>query len=158
MPSFEENLNKAIELSAGNNVQLNPSTQLFEEQMRKYKEDDFSMPSIGSFTKVSNANVIVIALGVLTASYIGNMLTRFVPQVGKFAPILAGALIIVLGKNRGMLKDFGIGVLIGGLVELGRGYMPGMSMPMNRQVEEDRMTYGGTDGVYPVQPDRRVFQ
>ena len=64
------------------------------------------------------------------------------------------------GRSNGMLHDFGVGVLIAGLASAfsGLGSMIGAqtSMPDGNMMSEDRVTYGGTDGLYPTQPERRT--
>lgn len=131
-----------------------------------YQPGQTEMPKLGSFLKISDGNVLVIALGVITSQTVGGFVNRFLPMVGKFSTILAGLALMYFGKSKKLLRDFGVGVLLGGLASefsgLGSrigGMLGGQtSMPMDKMVEEDKMTYGGTDGVYPVQPDRRIFQ
>lgn len=161
MNSMETQIQQLAQLQS-NPVQLNPQ-QLPDQLFSMPKGAEFEMPNIKTFLKLKDGNVIVITLGVILSSTVGGFLTQFFPGgMTKWASVIAGALIMFIGKNKGVIQDFGAGVLIGGLAQVfsGLGGMigSGMSMPMNRQVEEDKLTYGGGDGVYPTQPDRRVFQ
>lgn len=136
---------------------FNPSQDpmlLFAEQQR---QNDMSMPKIGSLMKIQNANVALIALGVVASTMIGSKLAGIIPQVGKFATIIAGAMILMFVRN-GPIRDIAAGVLIGGLAELVRGYTGMFGMPGQNMMSEDvKSTYGGGEGVYPTQPDRRTF-
>jgi len=122
--------------------------------------DGFGMPNIGGMFKVANANLLVITLGVILSSTIGGWLTGMLPSVGKYATVMAGAVLLLVFKS-GVARDFASGVLIGGLAGLfsGIGSSLGgltggdMSMPM----AEDRVTFGGSDGVRVSSPDRRVI-
>ena len=134
--------------------QLDPA--LFAED-----HDGFGMPKIGSFLKLSNSNLAVVTIGVVMSSTIGGYLSGILGGlaggISKYSTIIAGLLIMYFGKGKGIVRDLGAGVLIGGLAQLfagiGQSIMP-TSEPM---MQEDRVTYGGGDGVYPTQPDRRVF-
>ena len=143
-----------------NPVMLNPPQ--LDPNLFSMPNAQMSMPSIGSFLKVKSGNVIVIALGVIFSSTVGGFISRFMPSYSQYAVIIAGALIMYFGRSNGMLHDFGVGVLIAGLATafsgiggmLG-GAAGGTSMN-NDMMSEDRITYGGTDGVYPTQPERRT--
>lgn len=135
---------------------LDPS--LFNED----QQNDFGMPKIGSFLKVSDGNVAVITLGVIMSSTVAGFIAGWMPSMAQYAAILAGVAIIYFGKNKKLIRDFGIGVLIGGLAQMfaGVGSSLGGMIPggMSENFEETiKETYGGGDGIYPVQPDRRVF-
>ncbi len=163
LQTFEDQIQELakVQQSALSNASLNP--QMMDNQLFSMKQDqEFGMPSVGSFLKVKDANVVVITLGVIMSSTVGGFVSRFLPSISQWAPVIAGALLIFFGKGKSVIKEFGIGVLIGGLAQvfsgLGGQLGESFSLPMGRQVEEDRLTYGGSDGVYPTQPDRRVFQ
>ncbi len=136
---------------------LNPS--LFSEDKA---QNEFGMPSVGSFLRVSDGNLAVITLGVILSSSVAGLVERWLPSVAQYAAILAGVALIYFGKNKKMIRDFGAGVLIGGLATMFSGLgssLGGMfGEPKQNLMAEDKMTYGGGDGVYPTQPDRRVFQ
>ena len=117
--------------------------------------NDFEMSS--NILKISNANIIIVGIGVLLSSTVGGYLTRFLPSTGKYAPILAGLAIMWLGKRNSMVKDLGAGILLGGVGSAFAGFASGLGLSENMPMQEDKVTYGGTDGVYPTQPDRRVF-
>lgn len=146
-------------LVASPHVTLNPS----QTDPSLFSMNPTSMPSIGSFLKVKSGNVIVIALGVIFSSTVGGFITRFMPSYSQYATIIAGALIMYFGRSNGMLHDFGVGVLIAGLASAFSG-IGGMlagsagATSMNDVMSEDRVTYGGTDGVYPTQPERRTVR
>lgn len=158
MSTFEEQIQM---LTKANTEQIQTPSVLKPEMfsMPQNKEDDFGMPKLGGFLKVSNGNTAVITIGVVLSSTVGGYVSSMLPSHGQYASVIAGALIMYLGKKNNMLKDFGVGVLIGGLAQVfsGLGSMiPGMSMPKD-EVREDKITYGGSDGMYPTQPERRVF-
>lgn len=145
-----------------NPVMLNPP-QLDPNLFSMPQNAQMSMPSIGSFLKVKSGNVIVIALGVIFSSTVGGFISRFMPSYSQYAVIIAGALIMYFGRSNGMLHDFGVGVLIAGLATAfqGIGGVLGGSVggtSMNNDMSEDRITYGGTDGQYPTQPERRTMR
>lgn len=120
-------------------------------------QNGFSMPNIGGMLRVSNANLLVIALGVIVSSTVGGFVTSMLPSVGRYATVIAGAVLLMLFKS-GIARDFGSGVLIGGLAELfsGLGSRIGSAVG-GGEFAEMRTTFGGTDGVAVTSPDRRVF-
>lgn len=128
-------------------------TPQFEEP-----KDGFSMPG-GSFLKVSNGNVLVIAIGLIFSTTVGGFISRFMSGLAKYSAIIAGLAIMYIGKSKPMLRDFGVGVLLGGLAQtfghLGSS-LAGVGAPAE-EMQETRLTYGGTDGVYPSNPGREVF-
>ena len=120
--------------------------------------DGFSMPG-GNLLKVSNGNVLVIAFGLIFSTTVGGFIGRWLSGMAKYSSIIAGLAIMYLGKSKPMLRDFGVGVLLGGLAQvfghLGSSLLGGAAP--EAEMQETRVTYGGTDGVYPTNPDRRVF-
>lgn len=150
--------------------------QAMPNMFAENNQNGMSMPNLGGFLKLNNANLLVIALGVIMASTIGGILSSMFSSVGalaSFSTIIAGLLLMYFGKSKPMMKDFGAGVLIGGLAvrfaglgaSLGgalQGVTGGMSMMPpgtnpGQQFQELKYTYGGSDGVQPTTPDRRVF-
>ncbi len=123
-------------------------------------QNDFGMPG-GSFLKLNDANLAVVTIGVIVSSSVGGMISNWMPSVSKYGTIIAGVAIMYVGKNKKMVRDLGAGVLIGGLAEmfsgLGSSLGSHFSQPNQNMMAEDRVTYGGTDGIYPTQPDRRVM-
>ena len=121
-------------------------------------QNDHSMPKIGGLLKVQNANLALIALGVVASTASGDRLAGLIPAIGRYATIIAGGLILMFVRN-GPLRDIGAGILIGGLADLIRSYTGGMfGMGSSNMMAEDmKPTYGGGEGVYPTQPDRRTF-
>ena len=129
------------------------------------KNPEMSLPSMNSFFKVKGGNVVVITLGVIFSSTVAGFISRFLSSYAQYAAIIAGALIMYFAKSNGMLHDFGIGVFIAGLAQVfsGIGGMfgglaGGTQTSMVNDMSEDRLTYGGTDGVYPTQPERRTMR
>ena len=129
------------------------------------KDPQMSLPSMNSFFKVRGGNVIVITLGVIFSSTVAGFISRFLSSYAQYAAIIAGALIMYFAKSNAMLHDFGIGVFIAGLAQVfaGIGGMfgglaGGTQTSMVNDMSEDRITYGGTDGVYPTQPERRTMR
>jgi len=121
-------------------------------------QNGFGMPNIGGMLKVQNANLLVIALGVIVSSTVGGFVTSMLPSVGKYATVIAGAVLLMLFKS-GVARDFGSGVLIGGLAELfsGLGARLGSAVGGGGEFAETRTTFGGSDGVAVTSPDRRVI-
>ena len=162
MDQFEQGVNQLLVQPATvqTNMPLNPP----QLDPALFSMNQTSMPSIGSFLKVKTGNVIIITLGVIFSSTVGGFITRFMPSYSQYATIIAGALIMYFGRSNGMLHDFGVGVLIAGLANtfsgiggmLG-GAAGGTSMN-NDMMSEDRVTYGGMDGQYPTQPERRTMR
>lgn len=133
-------------------------------------QNGYEMPNIGGMLKVNNGNVATIAIGLILSASVGGLVMRWLPAVGKWGTVIAGLVIMYFAKTaKPVIRDIGIGVLLGGLASVFSGLGGslggildgiggnGMNEPMP-PMAEDRMTYGGTDGVYPVNPDRRVFQ
>lgn len=139
-----------------NPAQLDPA--LFEMP----KDQMMSLPSVNSFLRVKGGNVIVITLGVIFSSTVGGFITRFLPSYSQYATVIAGALIMYFGRSNSMLHDFGIGVFVAGLAQVfsGIGGMlgGGQTSMNNDMMSEDRITYGGMDGQYPTQPERRTVR
>ena len=153
-------------LSGGAQLQQLPNPGLshnpaltFAEQQAYMTQNDQAMPKIGGLLKIQNANVALIALGVVVSTMIGDKLAGLIPGLGRFATIIAGGIILMFVRN-GPLRDVAAGILIGGLADLLRSYtsgMFGMSRGNNEMAEDVKMTYGGGEGVYPEQPGRRTF-
>ena len=122
--------------------------------------DGFSMPG-GSFLKVSNGNVLVIAIGLIFSTTVGGFVSRWMSSLAKYSSIIAGLAIMYIGRSKPMLRDFGVGVLLGGLAQafghLGASLGAG-GADLVDDMQEQRITYGGTDGVAPINPDRRTFR
>lgn len=123
-------------------------------------QNGFGMPNIGGMLRVSNANLLVIALGVIVSSTVGGFVSSMLPSVSRYATVIAGAILLMVFKS-GIARDFGSGVLIGGLAELfsGIGQRIGGAVGgvTGGEFAEVRTTFGGTDGVSVTSPDRRVF-
>jgi len=139
---------------------LNVQQQMFQEAYAD--QNGFAMPNLSSFTKVSGS-LPVIALGVIMSQTVGGFISRFLPNMSKWASIIAGALIMWFAKSNRLLKDFGAGVLIGGLATVfaGLGSQLGgiFQEPDRMAFEEERMTFGGVDGGTMVtSPDRRTLR
>ena len=116
------------------------------------------MPSLGGIFKISDGNIAVIAIGVILSTTIGDFLGRYIPSIGNWATVLAGIVITYIAKSNNLLKNFGAGVLIGGLAKALSGIAGSITGAFGEpMMAEDKITYGGGDGVYPMQPDRRVF-
>ena len=137
------------------------------ERLRYQTQNGMGMPNLSSITKINDGNVLVIALGVIMSQTVGGFLSGFLAQVGKYASILAGLALAYFGKNKKLIRDFGIGVMIGGIASAFGGlgsaltgafqeHMPGYNKD-NQFEEQVKDTYGGTDGIYPSQPDRRTM-
>lgn len=127
-----------------------------ESHFAELPEDGiFEMPrNFGRFFKVSDGNIPAIAIGVVASSTIGNWLSSVFPAVGRWATIVAGGLLLLLFKS-GVLKSLAAGVFIGGIANLLSGFVGGGLGGMLS--EDQKVTYGGGEGVYPMQPDRRTF-
>lgn len=157
---LEQQVNQLLVSPSGTtpHVDLNPQ----ENPLFSMQSGQTSMPNIGSFLKVKSGNVIVIALGVIFSSTVGGFITRFIPSYSQYAVIIAGVLLMYFAKSNGMLHDFGVGVLIAGLAStfsnLGGMLSGATQTSMNDVMSEDRVTYGGSDGVYPTQPERRTVR
>lgn len=126
-------------------------------------QNAFGMPSVGSFLKVQNANLLVITLGVILSATFGGFISGMFPSLGRYATIAAGAVLLLILRS-GAGRDFASGVLIGGLAQafsgIGTslsGFLGGGQNNMG-EFAEVRTTHGGTDGVSPRSPDRRVFR
>lgn len=119
--------------------------------------DGFAMPG-GSLLKVSNGNVLVIAAGLIFSTTVGGFVSRFMASLAKYSSIVAGLAIMYIGRSKPMLRDFGVGVLLGGLAQvfghLG-SFLGGGAAP--EELAETRISYGGTDGISVMNPDRRTF-
>ena len=161
MPTLEEQIQTLITQTAPATLPGLPTVPGLQTPPFAENQNEFGMPNIGSFMKVQNGNLGAIAIGVMAATTIGGMISRVLPSVGNFGPVIAGALILMfLGTRGGIIRDIGSGVLIGGLAMLLKNYTGGMfGMPGSNDMmaEEQKATYGGGDGVYPTQPDRRTF-
>ena len=138
----------------------NPSLMFAEQQQKQYttSQNDHAMPDVRGLMKIQNANVALIAAGVVVSTMIGDKLAGIIPGLGRYATIIAGGLILMFVRN-GPIRDIAAGVLIGGLADLLRSYTSGMfGMGGNNMMSEDvKDTYGGGEGVYPQQPDRRTY-
>lgn len=126
-------------------------------------QNHFGMPSVGSFLKVQNANLLVITLGVILSATFGGFISGMFPSLGRYATIAAGAVLLLILRS-GAGRDFASGVLIGGLAQAFSGIgtslsgMFGGGQNNMGEFAEVRTTHGGTDGVSPRSPDRRVFR
>ena len=138
--------------------QLNQKPVFQEPQKPVFNEshDGFEM-SVSSFTRVSGS-LPVIAIGVILSSTVGGYLQRWLGNFAEWSAVIAGALIMYFGKRNAMLKDFGAGVLIGGLAAKFSNLASSFGEPMSPAFEESRVTFGGVDGGMMVtSPDRRVM-
>lgn len=153
-----ESLEQSVDtlLKAQASAPLAQPTTMFAEPA----QNGFGMPSLGTFLKASNVNIVAITIGVVLSSTVGSYVSKVLPQAGKFATPIAGAALLIALKG-GVGRDIAYGVLIGGLANLLGGYVGGalggsaMSEP---GFAETRVTQGGTDGVTVTSPTRRVFQ
>jgi hypothetical protein len=132
----------------------------FAEQQAYMTQNDQAMPKMGGLLRIQNANVALIALGVVASTMIGDKLAGLIPGLGRFATIIAGGIILMFVRS-GPIRDVAAGILIGGLADLLRSYTGGMfgmgSSGNNMMAEDVKTTYGGGEGVYPEQPGRRTF-
>lgn len=136
-----------------------PSAPAPDFSMREHGATE--MPSIRSFLRLKDGNVVAITIGVVVSSAVGGFIQPYLGTYSKWGPVIAGALIMFVGRRSGVVQDLGAGVMIGGLAAVVRdlGILGGTGLTgMNREMSETRETYGGTDGVYPTQPERRVFR
>jgi len=126
-------------------------------------QNSFGMPSVGSFLKVQNANLLVITLGVILSSTLGGFISGMFPSIGRYATIAAGAVLLLILRT-GAGRDFASGVLIGGLAQAFSGIgsslggMLGGGQNNMGEFAEVRTTHGGSDGVQVRSPDRRVIR
>ena len=157
MPQLEQLVQSAIESSkeSTNNLPvLNPNVD---------EDGLFAEPNIGGRVQglmTIRASAIFLVLGVVLASTVGGYLTGILPgSLDKYAMLIAGIAIIMLGRKSYMLKSFGFGVFVAGLVEVvkGLGILGRFTAENRNMYAETRETYGGTDGVYPTQPDRPTY-
>lgn len=142
--------------------------KMIPEGMFLEGQNGYDMPNFGSMLKVSNGNVATIAIGLILSASVGGLVMRWLPSVGKWGTVIAGLVIMYIAKtSKPMIRDIGIGVLLGGLASVFSGLggslggildgIGGNGMSENMPMMEDKLTYGGGDGVYPLNPDRRVF-
>ena len=155
MPQLEQLLQSAIKSSEepSNLPALNPPVD----------DDSLFQEPIGSRVQglmTIRASAIFLVLGVVLATTIGGYLQGVLPgSLDKYAVLIAGIAIIMLGRKSYMLKSFGFGVFVAGLVEVvkGLGVFSGLMSENRNMYAEVRETFGGTDGVYPTQPDRPTY-
>lgn len=156
MSSLETQINSLTGQATLNPKMLDPA--LFEEPET---HDGYGMPRLGGFTKVSGS-LPVIALGVIMSSTVGGFLSKYLPSMTQWASVIAGALIMYFAKRQKLLKDFGAGVLIGGLASVFSGIGSSLSGAFGEprdSFEEDRTTWGGVEGGTMVtSPDRRTLR
>ena len=104
----------------------------------------------------------VVGMGVLASGAIQALVTKHFPHLGKWTGIAAGAALIIFGKRQKVLKDFGVGVLLGGVAYAFEGIADSLTNRFNeprRSFEESRETWGGMDGGMDVMsPERRTIQ
>lgn len=167
--SLEDQMTQILSLHSGQTLVPQGMTQLPQDKMQdpnllfSEQQNGFGMPNIGSLLKIQNGNVLVIALGVIVSSSLGGMIMGYLPSMGQYATLLAGIGLIYFGKGKSVVRDLGVGVLIGGLAAMfsGLGSSLGAMLPgqtaENPPMMEDKVTYGGTDGINPINPDRRIF-
>ena len=160
-PTLEGKIDALLAAQPQAGVPMVPQTPgMFAEP----SQNSFGMPSVGSFLKVANANLLVITLGVILSSTFGGFISGMFPGLGRYATIAAGAVLILILRT-GAGRDFASGVLIGGLAQAFSGIGASLSGMFGGggqnnmgEFAEVRTTHGGTDGVSPRSPDRRVFR
>ena len=103
------------------------------------------------------ANTLLLVAGLVAAATIGGYLERAFPRVGKYGTLVAGVLIVVMGRRNTMVKSLGMGVFLAGVAEIVRQFdFVQTHFGEPRAFEEQRTTYGGTDGMVVTTPDRRT--
>ena len=122
-------------------------------------QNDFGLPGAGMLNQ--RINLLVAGLGVLASTAITSLVKKYVPSVGRWAGIIAGAVLIAFGKGKGLVKDFGVGVLLGGTAIAFENFADGLAgrfgFSENAPFQEIRVTQGGLDGgLNPTSPGRRV--
>ena len=125
------------------------------------EEGIFAEPISGKFKGLLNvrASAIFLILGGIMAATVGNVIKGYLPAgIGKYATLIAGLFLVILSRSNYMLRSFGFGVFIEGVVEVAKDFRVFQSFSEDRNMyAETKETWGGTDGVYPVQPDRKTF-
>lgn len=114
---------------------------------------------VGGFMTV-RANTLLLVAGLVAAATIGGYLQRAFPRVGKYGTLVAGVLIVVLGRKNTLVRSLGMGVFLAGVAEIVRQFdfvQSHFSEPdAGRAFAEQRTTYGGADGMVVTSPDRRT--
>ena len=140
----------------------NQTPDMFQEPQNGF---EVSMPSFNSVMNLNGGNIPIIALGVILSENVGSFVGRFTQQatIVKWGAVLAGFILITVGKRNRMIHSFGAGVFIGGLATVFRDVVMnatgslGLSEP-SAAFQEQRVTWGGVDGgVNVTSPDRRVI-
>ena len=115
---------------------------------------------IGSATRgfmTVRANTLLLVAGLVAAATIGGYLERAFPRVGKYGTLVAGVLIVILGRRSTMVKSLGMGVFLAGVAEIVRQFDFVQShFSEDRAFSEERVTYGGATGMVVTSPDRRT--
>ena len=132
--------------------------KLFQEPQA---QNGFESPNIRGLMS-QNISIPVVAVGVLASGAIQAMVSKHVPQLGKWTGIAVGGVLIIMGKRQKLLKDLGVGILLGGIAYAFEGFadsLTGRFSEPRRAFEESRETWGGMDGGMEVMsPERRTIQ
>ena len=135
---------------------LADSGELFHEDSDMFAEKRGMSNRIGGLLNIRGSAVFIV-IGLITAATVGNYLRDAVPQAGKYSTALAGVVIILLGRKNKIVKSFGFGVFLEGIVEIVKDFSVFSRFSEPNMYAETKMTWGGTDGVAPRQPDRMTF-
>ena len=136
--------------------QLQPQAQqMFAEPQQNEFQESLGGAARGFMTV--RANTLLLVAGLVAAATIGGYLERAFPKVGKYGTLVAGVLIVVLGRRNTLVRSLGMGVFLAGVAEIVRqmDFISGLGF-QERPFEETRVTYGGADGMIVTSPDRRT--
>lgn len=157
------NLTNEIKQAIGSTSFQNakPQNSLNDDILKQFAEphNDFSLPG-GSLIN-QNINLLYAGLGVLASGAIVSLVSKHLTMVpAKWAGIIAGVLLITLGKKNKMIKDFGVGVVLGGIALAFENISDMLTdrFGERKAFDEQRTTWGGLDGGLQVtSPERRTI-
>ena len=132
--------------------QLNTQQNGFAElQHAEFQESRFS-----GFMSV-RANTLLLVAGLVVATTVGNYLESAFPKVGKYGTLIAGVLMVILGRKSTILKSIGMGIFLAGVAEVVKSFDMISKHFAEEPFAEVRETYGGVaGGVTVTSPDRRT--
>lgn len=132
----------------------------YAEIFNEPNQNGMALPRMGGLMN-SNISLPVAAVGVLASGAVRSMAVKYFPQLDKWAGIAVGAVFILFGKRKKLIKDFGVGVLLGGIAYAFEDLSASLTSRFaeRKSFDEDRITWGGVDGGTTVMsPERRTIQ